>query len=214
MGLLVATHEIDDTGIAAGLRAGDASAAEALVDRFAGPLTRYFRVHLPDPQSAEDMAQEVFVRLMGTLRRGPAADVRSLYALVFTIARNLAIDAQRARGRQPRFEALDADPPEDGAGPVMVQIPARELSPRDLASAHESKQRVEDALRRIAPELREAVVLRHIEGMSGREIAALTGVAQGTVWSRIGRGMHELKALLEGAERGAANSKQFPGGAQ
>lgn len=208
------TYETDDTGIATGLRAGDAAAADALVDRFAGPLTRYFRVHLPDPQSAEDMAQEVFLRLMGTLRRGPTADVRSLYALVFTIARNLAIDAQRARGRQPRFETLDADPAEGGAGPVMVQIPAREPSPRDLASAHESKQRIEDALRQLAPEVREAVVLRHIEGMSGREIAALTGLAEGTVWSRIGRGMHELKALLEGAGRGAANETKFTGGAQ
>ena len=87
----------DDEGLLEGIRRGVPTAAEALVDRFAGPLIRYFRAHLPDPQAAEDMTQEVFLRFIRVCQRPKPPEIRSLYSFIFTIARHLAIRSMRRR---------------------------------------------------------------------------------------------------------------------
>lgn len=68
--------------------------------------------------------------------------------------------------------------------------------PEALALAASDRERVRRALQELAPEFREALVLRELEGLSYKEIAAITGAPMGTVMSRLSRGREWLKQLL------------------
>jgi RNA polymerase sigma factor (sigma-70 family) len=185
-----------------GLRRGDPAAAGRLIDRFCLPLIRYFSVNLPDRSLAEDMAQEVFLRLVRMVRRGAAEQVRSPSSLVFTIARNLVVDLHRAARTAPRWEPLEADTSsETPGGPPELVWSEGAPNPRDNAIASEEAAMIESALQTLPDDMREVIVLRHVEGLNGREIAAILGVAEGTVWSRLNRGMVELKRSIEGRSR-------------
>src|SRR4051812_684025 len=118
----VETEPMDDQEIIDGLLQGSARAADVLVDRYAQPLIRYFSVHLPDPTQAEDMTQEVFLRLITMLQRQRGTVVRSLYSLLFTIARHLAIDVSKAAKRRPKIASLDAELEQETAGPILVRL--------------------------------------------------------------------------------------------
>lgn len=182
-----------------GLLHADPAAANRLIDRFGQPLVRYFQVHLPDPSLAEDMAQEVFLRLLRMVRRGQFHEIRSLYSLVFTIARNLAIDLRKAAGRAPRWESLDEEPSQDlycSGGPVLVQLRSNAPDPREQAASSQQMERLQAALRNLPPDFRDIVVLRHMEGLNGRQIAEILNVPEGTVWSRLSRALEELRAQL------------------
>lgn len=225
---IVETPVMDDQEIISGLIQGAPEAAVALIDRFGQPLVRYFSVHLPDRSQAEDMAQEVFLRLIGSLKRrgtasansqkekagftkstlfappagasGPdpmGSEIRSLYSLIFTIARNLAIDVSKAAKRRPQTLSLDAEAPDgpgnESPGPMLVRLKDDSPDPRAAAAAQQEQARLEQTLRALPPETREILVLRHIEGATARDISQLLGIAEGTVWSRLNRGLEELR---------------------
>ena len=192
---------MDDREILEGLVQGSLAAADALLERFGQPLIRYFAVHLPDPSQAEDMAQEVFLRLIRSLKRtqpGTASpEIRSLYSLLFTIARHLAIDVTKAAKRRPSFTPLDSEEERSAEGefrgPLLLRLDSKSPDPRALAEAQQESEYLLQALRELPVELREVLVLRHIEGMSARDIAEVLRIAEGTVWSRLNRGMEELR---------------------
>lgn len=201
---------MEDKQIVSGLRDGVAEAADALIDRFARPLIRYFEVHLPDPTVAEDMAQEVFARLMSSLRRRDGAEVRSLQSLVFTIARNLAFDVRKLWDRRPRLESLEkefsgATGADEDRTSLAAQVPSNAPDPRARASRSQERDLVQAALRALDEDVREVIVLRHFEGMNGREIAELLGISEGTVWSRLHRGLTELRSRLQTLQQPTAN---------
>jgi len=206
-----------DDEIVAGLLDGSPAAADALIDRFGQPLLRYFAVHLPDRSQAEDMAQEVFLRLMGTLRRtagaGERGNVRSLYSLVFTIARHLAIDVQKTAGRRPKIHSLDEERNDgDGEqrGPVLVHLADTAPGPRERADAGQRQRRLDDAIRQLPAEYRDVLVLRHVEELSAKHIAEILGIREGTVWSRLGRALEALRAELAENPSSATSESASP----
>ena len=211
MAMPVTTTSMDDADLVAGLRRGTSAAADELLSRFDGPLVRYFAAHLPDPQAAEDMAQEVFLRLIRVCRRPKPPEIQSLYSFVFTMARHLALDVCKVHGRQPRLESLDESHFGDGPSPVAVEVVAHSPDPRQHAARDEQRSLVQEALRQIPLEYREVVVLHHIQGLSGKEIASVLGIAEGTVWSRLGRGLQELKQLLSNAPAQSPQPGNRPG---
>ena len=181
------------------IRAGDASAADLLLDRYAGPLTRYFEVSMPHAGPGEDFAQEVFLRLLRALRRDPPPQVASLNAFIFTIARNLVLDTRRLAARRPIIESIDAAA-EDSAhrsAPVPCQeIPDQALNPREAAAQSEQRRLVREALASLEEPVREILTLRHFEGMTCPQIARLLNLPEGTVWSHLHRGLEALRRQL------------------
>lgn len=136
-----------------------------------------------DPQDAEDLTQETFIRVFRSLQNYQPG---TFEGWLHRITTNLFLDMVRRRNRI-RMEALPEDydrVPSEGPGPEQVYHDAR-LDP-DL-------QRALDAL---APEFRAAVVLCDIEGLSYEEIGATLGVKLGTVRSRIHRGRQALRDYL------------------
>lgn len=166
--------------------AGDPGAAKALTRRL-GPLSfrLAFRL-LGTRDAAEDVAQEAMLRLWRAApgwRKGEAKVSTWLY----TVTRNLCTDRQRAFARRATTgldEAGDPVDPTPGAEAQMI-IGARETALRE-------------ALQTLPDRQREAVVLRHIEGLSNPEIAEIMDITTEAVESLIARGKRGLAAALAG----------------
>lgn len=197
-----------EVAIIEGIRSGDARAAEELLAQFEGSLVRYFRAALPSVEAAEDAAQETFIRLIESVRSGRTKEVRSLPALLFTIARRLAIDIGRQAARRPLVVSIDAPPGGDVTRRALVDsIPDDAHDPRESAIQNERDSHVQAALRELDPDVREVITLRHIDGLSSREVAEILGVAEGTVWSRLHRGLDVLRSILTARMIPASPSK-------
>ncbi len=164
---------------------GDAMAARDLALRLVPRILGYASRTLGDRTEAEDVAQEVMLRLWRaapTWRSGEA----QVSTWTYRVAANLCTDRLRSRKRR-RSEALDAVPePEDGA-PSAV----------DGMMEQGRQAALTDALASLPERQREAVVLRHIEGLANPEIAAVMQVGVEAVESLIARGKRALAAALK-----------------
>jgi RNA polymerase sigma-70 factor (ECF subfamily) len=146
---------------------------------------------------AEDLTQEVFLKLYKNLA---SFDVQkgSFQTWITTLARNLLVDHFRRTRLERSSESLDATFDGEDDGPTMADKLA---DPRPSQENHvaglELKVRVQNALKQLSPELREAVILRDLEDMDYKEISQVLRIPEGTVKSRISRGRGELARLLQ-----------------
>lgn len=134
---------------------------------------------------AEDLAQEVFVRVFRSLANYTPG---TFEGWLHRITTNLFLDTARRRQRI-RFEGLADDAAE--------RLNGREPTPAQAYDERHFDADIQEALDALAPEFRAAVVLCDIEGLSYEEVAATLGVKLGTVRSRIHRGRGQLRAALE-----------------
>lgn len=157
---------------------GDVIAFERLVRNMQGPLWRYV-VHLVgDPGLAEDITQEVFLRVHRKLHT--LQDPERFVPWMFATARNAAYDAGRYKKRRP-----------------VELVGDRELgSSPDTGDPHLAME-VRDALDRIDETLREALVLVSMIGLTYQEAAEITRVPEGTVKSRAFRARRLLMTMLQ-----------------
>jgi RNA polymerase sigma-70 factor (ECF subfamily) len=138
---------------------------------------------------AQDLTQEVFLRVFRTLRSF-RSDEGSFATWLSRLTRNLLIDHYR-RTRQDRV----TDSIEEQLG--GLQETAGAAPPPDSALAgREASELLQAALQRLSPELRETVILRDLQDMEYREIALVLKVPEGTVKSRLNRGRAELARIL------------------
>jgi RNA polymerase sigma-70 factor (ECF subfamily) len=117
---------------------------------------------------------------------------------VTTITRNLLVDHFRKTKQDRVTDSLDSAPSEhEDAIPLSERIEDKALPPDVRAQSRETRETVHQALQKLSPELREAVILRDLQDMDYREIATVLRVPEGTVKSRINRGRAELARLLQ-----------------
>jgi RNA polymerase sigma-70 factor (ECF subfamily) len=153
-----------------------------------------------NPHDADDITQEVFVRVFRSLSSYTPG---TFEGWLHRITTNLFLDMVRRRQRI-RFEGLAED--------AADRLPGRELSPAQAYDDAHFDADIQQALDALAPEFRAAVVLCDIEGLSYEEIATTLGVKLGTVRSRIHRGRSQLRAALRHrAPRTSADREGFPG---
>ncbi len=167
-------------------RTGDEVALRALIERYEPQVAATVVGMLGPGDEADDVGQETFVRFYQSLDkfRGDAA----LGTYLTRIAINLSLNALERRKRQRwRFWSRDDEqaPPEPS------------VDGRDEQTASERAQAVHAALDQLKPAFRAVVVLRMIEGYSTKETAALLEIAEGTVLSRLSRGMKQLETILK-----------------
>src|SRR5271154_3208987 len=150
---------------------------------------------------AEDLTQDVFLKVYRTLA---SFDTQkgSFQTWITTLTRNLLVDHFRRTRLDRASESLDASLGTDPDGPTM----ADRLTDSGPTQEHhvaglELKATIQEALKQLSPELREAVILRDLEDMDYKEIAQVLRIPEGTVKSRISRGRGELARLLQRIEK-------------
>ncbi len=157
------------------------------------------------PDNAQDLAQDVFIKVYRTLA---SYDVEkgAFTTWLCTLTRNLLVDHFR-RSKQDRVtDSIDAGlSEEDDSVSLSNRLPDRGPSPADRLVSQETQRMVRQALARLSPDLREAVILRDLQDMDYKEIAQVLRVPEGTVKSRINRGRTELARLLSRNKKQASN---------
>ena len=153
------------------------------------PVYRFVYCAVGDVHDAEDLTQEVFVRVFRSLATYTPG---TFEGWLHRITTNLFLDGARRRQRI-RFEGLGDD--------VEQRIPGTEQSPAQAWDDNHLDGDIQAALQALPPDYRAAVVLCDIEGFSYEEIAATMGVKLGTVRSRIHRGRAQLRAALAHRDR-------------
>jgi RNA polymerase sigma-70 factor (ECF subfamily) len=183
----------EDARILRGLRAGIESAYEELIDRYEQQVYGMVYRLLGNQSDACDVVQEVFLKVF----RGVNAfrEQSSLRTWIFRIAINEAHNHRRWFVRHCRREVpFESERPDTPNSLEYTPDPGR--SPFDQALDNENRTLIEQALTRINPVFRTAVVLRDIQNLSYEEIAEILQVSLGTVKSRILRGREALRREL------------------
>lgn len=180
---------LTDPELAASARAGSADAFRELVRRFERPIYSLIFRMVQDHSTAEDLAQEVFVKAYRKLETYDPS--RKLSSWLFKIAHNTTIDHLRRGGVEtvPLEAARDGD---DGAGLSAVLPDEGVESPAAAAERRDLAKSLERAIGRLRPEYRESVLLFYLHGASYQEICEATGLPLGTVKTNLHRARKQL----------------------
>ncbi|MEX1140311.1 MAG: sigma-70 family RNA polymerase sigma factor [Bacteroidota bacterium] len=181
--------DLDDRSLVNAFREGDERAFEEIVRRYQRQVANILYLTLGSRRDVEDLAQDVFVRVHGSLGR---VNVQStLFSWIYRIAVNIAIDEVRRR-RIRKIVSLD----------FLTAPGGSEFEPKepgkasDRVLAGEKREKISEALQKLSPSHRAALVLREYEDLSYREIAETLGISEQAVKSRIFRAREELQRLL------------------
>ncbi len=176
---------------------GDAVAWQEIVQQYHRRIYNICYRFSGSADDASDLTQEVFIKMYRTLSTFDTTRA-SFMTWVTTVTRNLLVDHFR-KGKYDRVtDSLDATSgnQEDGLT-IAEQLEDRAASPEARVRSQETQKLVHEALRRLSPELREAVILRDLQDLDYKDIAKVLNVPEGTVKSRINRGRTELARLLQ-----------------
>jgi len=176
---------------------GDKHAFELLVSKYQRKLSRLLARFVKDQTEVEDVAQEAFIKAYRALPsfRGDSAFYTWLYRIGINTAKNYLMAQGRRAPTVSEFDSEEAEEFDAGERLRDNDTPENQLMTKQIAHT------VNDAMDQLPDELRSAIQLREIEGLSYEEIAAAMGCPIGTVRSRIFRAREEiaerLKPLLE-----------------
>ena len=176
-------------------KTGDAKAFSTLVSRHRGPVYNFILRYVGHRQRAEDVLQETWLKVVrGSGQWQPTAKFTTW---VYTIARNLCVDASR-RDRHRKAASLDAvGEGEDGEGrPLGDRVADTQPTPERSAHGGELRGAIEAALQKLPSEQREVFLRREYAGVPFKEIAEVTGVAENTVKSRMRYALEGLRKRL------------------
>jgi RNA polymerase sigma-70 factor (ECF subfamily) len=179
-----------DSSIVSRCLRGDETAWEELVRLHTRKVYALCYRFTGQGSEAQDLTQEVFLRLFRTLRTFRSTE-GSFGTWLARVTRNLLIDHYR-RTRQDRVtDSIEEQIPmleEEGA--------AASVRPDHALAGREASEILQATLQKLSPDLREAVILRDLQEMEYREIAQVLQIPEGTVKSRINRGRIELAKIL------------------
>jgi RNA polymerase sigma-70 factor (ECF subfamily) len=167
---------------------GDDAAWEAIVKSYARRIYNLSYRYTSQREEAEDLTQEIFIRVYQNLK-SYRSDAGSFQNWVLKVGRNLIIDHYR---QTRRFQKAGGSEELETLNLKDDKLP----NPHRAAEQSEASIFLRDGLQALSPELKEAIILRDLEGMAYQEIADLLSIPEGTVKSRINRGRLELAKIL------------------
>jgi RNA polymerase sigma-70 factor (ECF subfamily) len=180
-----------DVQLMLGVKAGDESSFDLLLERFRTPVVHFLQRMVRDPALAEDLAQEVFLRVYRA--RKAYAPSAKFTTWLFRIATNLALNALRDARHRGSEVSLDA-PPEEDERPV--QVPNGEAGAEERLVAGERAARIRRAVEALPEKQRAAVLLHKYEEMDYREIARVLGCSESALKSLLFRAYETLRVEL------------------
>ena len=189
--------------------AGDQNAFAALLAAYQKPVYNLALRMTGSPDDALDLSQEAFLRAWRGLS-GYRFDA-SFSTWLYRLTGNVCLDFLRRRKKEKTIPLYYTDEEnEEQELPLPHPAPATE----DQALLRLEQSQVAEAMAKLEPEYRQALILRVIDGLSYAEIAAATDVPEGTVKSRIARAREKMRRLLKktGNKSPAPSSKRKKGG--
>lgn len=167
---------------------GDDAAWETIVNSFGRRVYNLSYRYTGHKEESEDLTQEIFIRVYQNLK-SYRSDAGTFQNWVLKVGRNLIIDHYR---QTRRFQQAAGTEEMESMNLKDNKLP----NPHRAAEQLEASRFLQDGLQALSPELKEAIILRDLEGMAYQEIAELLSIPEGTVKSRINRGRLELAKLL------------------
>jgi RNA polymerase sigma-70 factor, ECF subfamily len=200
------TVDTSDLGLVQRVQRGDKTAFDLLVLKYQHKVIKLVMRYLRDPADAEDVAQEAFIKAYRALPqfRGDSA----FYTWLYRIAINTAKNALVSRDRNPVEFDLDLQSIEESQS--MQGRLADDETPERLLLTEEIRTTVNSAIEALPEDLRTAIVLRELEGLSYEDIAQAMDCPVGTVRSRIFRAREAIdRSLSEVFEGGLGRAEEL-----
>jgi len=184
----------DDATVVAAFLGGEERAFQELVERYQTRLLNFIYRTIGDREKAEDLVQEVFIRVYRHIHRFDRTKKFSTW--VYTIASNLAKNELRNRSRNPLvlYQTIKGNWDEDDR-PLQFEDPS--ARPDDMFRKRHLRALVEETVARLPEHHRQVFVLRELEGKSYEEIAEITDCNLGTVKSRLNRARTAFASIIE-----------------
>jgi RNA polymerase sigma-70 factor, ECF subfamily len=165
-------------------------AYEILVQRYKNPLINYIFRFLGDYEACADIVQETMIKVYKN--KDSYKSIAKFSTWIYTIAGNLARTEYQRRKRRNIFSISSY-----GDDNETFDIPDESARPDVITDSGIKDEIIQKALLKVSDSYREMVILRDIQELSYEEIAEVTGIAVGTVKSRINRGRNQLQKLLK-----------------
>jgi RNA polymerase sigma-70 factor (ECF subfamily) len=200
------SEDTGDLGLVQRVQKGDKTAFDLLVRKYQHKVVKLVTRYLRDPSEAEDVAQEAFIKAYRAIPqfRGDSA----FYTWLYRIAINTAKNAIVSRDRNPVEFDLDLQSVEESNSMQMRLADAE--TPESLLQTEEIRTTVNQAIEALPEDLRTAIVLRELEGLSYEDIAQAMDCPVGTVRSRIFRAREAIdKRLSEVFEGGLGRAEEL-----
>lgn len=185
---------VSDDDLMCKFQKGDESGFLRLLERYQDRILNYVYRMVNDRHLAEDLTQEVFVRIY--LNAGRYHPGSRFAPWLYRIASNLAINELRRRKRW-RFVAINSNPSDDERNVITDLEDEKTISPEDSVVKLEAAEEVAEALKKIPMKYRGPLILRELEGYDYEEIAQILDIPRGTVKSRLNRGRSLLTTALQ-----------------
>ena len=189
MEAIKAVAEINGAELVRRARAGDGTAWEDIVTAFSRRIFNLAYRFTSSPDAAEDLTQEVFIRVYRSLEQYDPKQ-GDLANWLMRLARNLIIDDYRHRARNPQNSMADAVDDHTYHLRAVGNTAHKEMERKELAN------QVQQGIDKLPEDLRTCVILRDIEELTYQEIVDVLQIPEGTVKSRINRGRIELAKIL------------------
>jgi RNA polymerase sigma-70 factor (ECF subfamily) len=188
--------DIQDLTLLDRFSAGDAEAFAQLLRRYERPIYNFLLRSVRDRSAAEDLSQEVFMRVITGAEGFNRQSKFSTW--LYTIARHACIDHSR-KMKHRRHASLDGQGPEtdDGPGSRLVdRIANNAPSVERSADSEQMRERIARAVEALPEEQREVFLMRQVENLPFAEIALICGVPENTVKSRMRYALERLQDTL------------------
>jgi len=185
--------DVSDLSLVRRVQSGDKGAFDALVRKYQHKLVKLVMRYVRNPAEAEDIAQEAFIKAYRALPqfRGDSA----FYTWLYRIAINTAKNAVVSRDRSPIEYNIDRTDATEESYDMQGRMKDSE-TPEGLVLTDEIRRTVNEAIEALPEDLKTAIVLRELDGLSYEEIAAAMDCPVGTVRSRIFRAREAIDRRL------------------
>lgn len=186
--------ELSDEDLMLRVQAGEKSCFDILVRRYKTRLFNYLLRLVSDPDLAEELAQDAFVRAY--VHADKYRTIARFSTWLYTIATNLVRNRYRQKKRRPPVLSLFFSHG-DGDEEMVQDIADEAPDPEQLAVGEDLERLIREVTEQIPERYRIPFVLREVNQLSYEEIAAVTGLKLGTVRSRINRARNHFRKIIE-----------------
>lgn len=168
---------------------GDEQAFETLLNRYKSKIYTSIYLFVKDQALAEDIFQEVFIKIIDTLRRGKYNHEGKFVQWAMRIAYNMCVDYHRRHKRRAHINPTDEFD-------IFEVLRLSDDGPDTSIMRSESHDRIRRLVDSLPPEQREVVILRHYADMSFKEIASLTRVSINTALGRMRYALINIRKMM------------------